>query len=103
MTELEHKHKMLEIEAKGDIDKEIAAIKVFQFAEDMDADKDNIPDPIEAAKLQHQINEANSEKYYKDKDVELKEKDLGIKQEQLKLAEKSEKNEMIKFRNKKKD
>lgn len=103
MEKMRHGFKLEEIMVQGDINKEIAAIKVYDYAQDLDVDKDNVPDPLEAAKLQHQINKDNREEYYKDKDVEMKQKELDRKERELELAKESEKNEMIKFRKKKKD
>lgn len=91
MEELKHKREMEKIRLEGDIKKEIAVIKTYEFTEDLDQDDNGIPDPIEAGKLQHQINKDQ-------RDSDYKERELELKQQQLKLAQKSEENEMKKHK-----
>lgn len=90
--QFERDTKLMTIELQGNIDKEIAVINAYKFQEDLDADGDNIPDPIEAAKLQHQMNvdmaklEIDKEKLENDKRSQLFEE---VKlQEQSRLKEK---------------
>lgn len=60
MKEFDRETSLMEIQLKGNIDKEVAAIKAYAFQDDLDTDKNNIPDPIEAAALQHKINYDNA-------------------------------------------
>lgn len=90
--EFERETKILSIGLQGDIDKEIAVINAYKYQQDLDTDGDNIPDPIEAAKLQHMINkdvanlEIQKEKLENEKRSQLFEE---VKlQEQSRLKEK---------------
>lgn len=89
IAQRDHEFKIDEIETKGQIDKEIKAMDVYGYAQDLDMDKDNIPDPIEAEKLMHQTN--------MDRIKEGREQTkLSMDREKLDLDKRSEENEMIK-------
>lgn len=82
--EREHQFKLEELQLKIQGDKEVALIKAYQFQDTMDADSDETPDPLEALqKLQ---------------DMELKNQKMTMEERKLKLAERSEDNEMTKHR-----
>ena len=54
------KERVCECYSKGEIDERIAGIKVYQNQETLDANNDNIPDPIAAADLQRKIQEGET-------------------------------------------
>lgn len=79
-------------ERKYEHEKELMAMKVFTMQQDLDANKDGVPDPIAAAKLQADINlksrkldnEERSQAFEEKKhavDTELKKEDLSIKRQ----------------------
>lgn len=43
-------------ERKYDHEKELAAMEVYKFQKELDANQNGVPDPLEAAELQHKIN-----------------------------------------------
>ncbi len=60
LINLQEQWKQQHIAAKGDIDKEIAAIKVYQNQMTLDANADGVPDPLAAAELQRKIREGET-------------------------------------------
>lgn len=60
LMNLQEQWKETHIKSKGEIDERIAGIKVYQNQETLDANNDNIPDPIAAADLQRKIQEGET-------------------------------------------
>ncbi len=60
LMNLQEEWKSKHIQQKGELDKEIAAIKVYNRQEGMDLDNNGIPDPLEAGELQRKINEGQT-------------------------------------------
>lgn len=75
--ELEHSHKIEEIEVKGDIDTKRQVILAMGFNEDKDMDKDGVPDVLEVAKYGLEADIRNRE-------LDLKEKQLDQEDRQHK-------------------
>jgi len=90
-----HDWKMEEIAAQGDINKEIKAMDVYGYAQDLDVNDNDIPDPIEAEKLMHQTNVDRAK-------LGMEQTKLGLEDRKLKLAEESEAHEMVKHNDNKK-
>ena len=84
--ELEHEHKMEEIEVKGDIDTKRQVILAMGFNPDKDMDKDGVPDILEVAK--HGLDAD-----IKNRELDLREKELdqNAKQHKDKIAVEKEK------------
>ena len=93
MKQIDQEHKLEQIRVKGDIDKELAAIKVYDYAQDLDVDKDNIPDPIESEKLMHQINMDRNK-------LEMENKKMNMEERRIVNEERSQKFEEIKHKDK---
>ena len=58
------KMKQMEIENREDQqahELELKAMDIYKFQDDLNTDKDGIPDPLEATMLQHKINKENEE------------------------------------------
>lgn len=56
--------KQMEIENREDQqahELELKAMDIYKFQDDLNTDKDGIPDPLEATMLQHKINKENEE------------------------------------------
>lgn len=60
LINLQEQWKEKHIEAKGEIDKEIANIKVYQNQETLDVDNNGISDALQAGELQRKINEGET-------------------------------------------
>ena len=61
-------------ERKYEHEKELKAMDVYKLQQDLDVDKDGVPDPIEAAQLQHDINIKQKELDQEDKRIALEAK-----------------------------
>lgn len=93
MKQIDQEYKLEQIRVKGDIDKELAAIKVYDYAQDLDVDKDNIPDPIESEKLMHQINMDRNK-------LEMENKKINMDERRIANEERSQKFEEVKHKDK---
>ena len=56
MVDLKEQWEEVHLKTKGEFELRKEAMKVYQFQDTLDADANGVPDPIEAAKLQHTIN-----------------------------------------------
>lgn len=78
LEQQKHENKLVEIEKQGDIDKELKAMDVYKFQDDLNKDRDGIPDPIEAMMAVREEQRKDREQDRKDRELELKKKQVQI-------------------------
>jgi len=81
MKQQEHNNKLEQITLTKQLDAEIKAMDVYKFTDDLNQDKDGIPDHIEAYRAMRGMNQ-------KDRELDIKEKDIASKERIAKISKK---------------
>ena len=72
---------MEQITLTKQMDAEIKAMDVYKFTDDLNADKDGVPDHIEAYKAMRSLSQ-------KDRELDIKEKDIATKERIARISKK---------------
>jgi len=81
MKQQEHNNKLEQITLTKQLDAEIKAMDVYKFTDDLNQDKDGVPDHIEAYRAMRGMNQ-------KDRELDIKEKDIASKERIAKISKK---------------
>ena len=81
MKQQDHNNKLEQITLTKQMDAEIKAMDVYKFTDDLNQDKDGVPDHIEAYKAMRGLSQ-------KDRELDIKEKDIATKERIARISKK---------------